>query len=251
MSAVNISETTIYQPVVVKTLANQEQLIRELLRSVVVGFYQSGSSPLGICGNRLMFNKIQGTNLRDIWGKITLEQQEDLLKQLVQQLVEIKERYQQSDQTLLKRLNLDLDWGSFMSKNQRYLLTLNQSLIFKLKPDLDDLDGVQDLTLTHGDLGLSNILLSGTSLKLIDFEHTVEAPLEFDLAPSFFWRDDNSLPLEKINKIFDQEYRSLDQGRFTKLVSLYLVNQLRLADLEGDQEKYQQLLTKAYERNLL
>lgn len=252
MSAVDISETTIYQPVVVKTLASQEQLIRELLRSTVVGFFQNGSSPVGVSGNCLMFNKIQGVTLREIWVNLAVNQQDILLTKLVDELLKIREKYQLSDSSFLKKLNLDLDWGSFVSNCVRYLEESTDLRIKKFSDILLNLMVIDsNLTLTHGDLGLSNVMLSGTELKLIDFEHVVEAPLEFDLAPSFFWKDGNSLPLAKIYQAFIQKGDVLDQKLIEKLVILYLVNQLRLAESAKDPEKYQQLLLKACERKLI
>jgi serine/threonine protein kinase len=95
-------------------------------------------------------------------------------------------------------------------------------------------DYSKQLTITHRDIHLDNILVEKSGgvgrTHLIDFEHCMEAPIEFEFQNSVFWRDEKSLNVDSIAHILRSSYRVPYPNEIeNELTSLYFADQVNLA----------------------
>jgi len=116
------------------------------------------------------------------------------------------------------------------------------------------INDTKNLTVTHRDLHLDNILIGRdkgyNKFYVIDFEHTIEAPLEMEFQNSLFWNDEKSLQVENIVKIMRDEYRvNYSKEREEKLSVLYIADQVNMAITLGDNNKVSFILNKYAKRN--
>lgn len=258
MSAEKISEQTIFQPVVVKTITDNKTLVKELMRSTVIGLIAGNCLPLGVEDRELMLKKVQGVTLSEVWEKLNESQKDGVMVKLAELLLAIKERYEVEGKSLIASSGVEMSWDEFLLANEQFLVRQGDSLNISLK-QLGGLKKIvrqsreikSGMTLVHGDLGLSNVLLNGIKLQLIDFEHTVEGPIELELAVANFWSDENSLPVEVVVTALEKLGQPINKERLAEMTSVYLVNQLRLADEVGDGVKSEELIIRGEERGIL
>jgi len=105
------------------------------------------------------------------------------------------------------------------------------------------------MTLIHGDLHLDNILISNNAnadkIFVIDFEHSIEAPVEMEFQNSLFWNDEKSLSVNEITEILKTKYKIPYSEQKEKLLTkVYVAHQINLALGENDLEKLQIIAEK-------
>ena len=95
------------------------------------------------------------------------------------------------------------------------------------------------LTILHGDIHLDNILVSEKcgyqKFYLIDFEHSMEGPIELEFQNSLVWQDEKSLDIVTIVDLLINHYRvPYDPNKEKLLRAVYVANQINNA-LEENQ----------------
>jgi hypothetical protein len=135
-----------------------------------------------------------------------------------------------------------ITWQKFLMMNSAKHFDVIQRLS-QITPD--------KLTLVHGDLNLANLITDGEKLRVIDFEHVMVGPWEFELAPALFWQDEVSLPAERLIDAMTSAGMKCNEQAINDCLVLYFINQLRLADEAGDTNKRKLLVDKARERMII
>lgn len=107
------------------------------------------------------------------------------------------------------------------------------------------------LTLTHRDLHLENLLLAKSNefsrFYVIDFEHSLQAPVELELQNSIFWQDDKSLNFGEIIFILKNNYSvPFNEDLLQPMYDFYFADQLNIALQRRDVMKIDLLIEKYY-----
>lgn len=144
-----------------------------------------------------------------------------------QKLIQIKEDLKNNEQTLRK-------FGS--TKITKKLLSDLEILI--------NYNNYKTITYVHGDLHLGNIILNDSGVCLIDFEHSMEAPIELELQNSIFWNDEMSLDVEICRSLIVKARIEYSAELEILLMSFYISKQLLLALKEQDFLKLNLLINK-------
>jgi len=251
MSAVSVSETNINSLVIAKQLDSPSQLLRELVAGVLFDVSQDGCLGFGVSSGCLISNKLSGPILLNLWYQLTLIQRRRVVSSLARLLLKVQFTYIQQQQQIVSELGGVISWRKFTELNQRALgrpdlVTLLDQSLAGIQTTLSRLRHVplDSLTLVHGDLNLANIILQGQVLRLIDFEHAVEGPLELEFAPMLFWADSVSLPPKMLFQALSKLGCKCSRPLIRDCLILYFVNQLRLALDSHDQAKTKLLITK-------
>ncbi len=255
MSAIEITEKILRTKIITKEVASQQLLLRELVGGTLFDLAQQGRMVIGVENGKLIINKIKGETLSDIWDDLSSVQKNMCLTKIAFLLTKVREAYKLNGATLLSEVSDFLSFSNFMERNLIFISKLtslsppNKRLLIRQLLELK-LDAF-DLTLIHGDLNLANIIQSEDQLMLIDFEHVVEAPIELELAPAAFWKDQVALPLAPFRKALQSVGLSLSSEHLKQSLALYFVNQLRLAKQSNDQKKIKQLTSIAIKRQII
>jgi len=175
MSALNVTETTIFKTAIVKKFDGCESMLSELRRSVAASILLDEPIFIANSINELVLNKHDGTTLADIWTDLSDSRRDEMVKMVAMMLV--------------KFVNKTQERGEFL---------IREGLIKDVREIIEVPLVSGPITVVHGDLGLSNIMLVGLGLRFIDFEHVVLGPLALELAPGLFWKDKNCLPTETL-----------------------------------------------------
>lgn len=144
------------------------------------------------------------------------------------------------------------DWESYIEDLASYLDSgdyidrVSTSTIVRLRQRIIYLQGV-DWTLfrlypLHRDLCKTNFLKTDSGTCLIDFEHHLVAPIEYEFCNSVFWNDYASLSVDKAVETLREQGVYLSRWLMLVLCSLYFLDQLRLAERNSDAEKLQLLI---------
>lgn len=106
---------------------------------------------------------------------------------------------------------------------------------------------IQSMVLNHRDLHLENILVDPVtkSIYLIDFEHSLWAPLEYEFQNSIFWDDADALNFLSLKQMFALQNIVLSTDKLNILQDLYFLDQL-LIGLRNKQSAKCRLLVERY-----
>lgn len=97
----------------------------------------------------------------------------------------------------------------------------------------------------HRDLCWSNALATSTkSFRVIDFEHSLIGPIEYEFANSVFWKDEMSLDIGHVLEIGQKEGLHINMILINRLVIAYFIDQIRIAITNNDLDKVQLLVNK-------
>lgn len=198
MSAVNVTETTIFRNAIVKKFDDCEAMLSELRRSVAASILLDEPVFLANSCNELVVGKHDGTTLAEIWPHLSESRRREMMVMVAKMLVRFIERTKER--------------GDFLIKEG--LIRDVREMIY-----IPEVSG--PITMVHGDLGLSNIMLVGKDLRFIDFEHVVLGPLALELAPGLFWRDKNCLPTELMIDELNKLGIDISITDVTKMVPVY------------------------------
>lgn len=198
MSAVNVTETTIFKNAIVKRFDDCEAMLSELRRSVAASILLDEPVFLANSSNELLIGKHDGTTLAEMWPNLSEVRRREMIAMVAKMLARFIEKTKEKGEFLVKE---------GLVKDVREIV--NVPLVSG------------PITMVHGDLGLSNIMLVGLKLKFIDFEHVVLGPLALELAPALFWRDDNSLPVEEVVVALNKLGIEISMADVEKMVPVY------------------------------
>lgn len=198
MSALNVTETTIFKTAIVKKFADCEAMLSELRRSVAASILLDEPVFLANSSNELLVGKHDGTTLAVMWPNLSDTRRREMVVMVAKMLVRFVEKTKEK--------------GGFLVK---------EGLVKDVKEIIDIPLVSGPITMVHGDLGLTNIMLVGLDLKFIDFEHVVLGPLALELAPGLFWRDKNCLPIELMIDELNKLGIEISMDDVVKMVPIY------------------------------
>ena len=127
-----------------------------------------------------VLEKINGVSLYCIWHTLKEKERENVIRQLCLSLRKIH-----------KNTDIKDNWYKIISdkfnelyKNTKLLNLFNNSekeLIDKAYAKFSSFLGIEKFVLIHNDLHFDNIIYNNGKIKLIDFERSVYAPIDFEL----------------------------------------------------------------------
>lgn len=246
MSAKNIQNSVIFQHLVKKNFASEAFLYQEVMGTVLAGLVGMSEQKVVLSSDSLMVEKVAGMTLSNLSEQMNDELKKVTAQKLAEKLKKVKETYD-AKKEIIKSIFGCLSFDHLIEINREKFLEIfgdpNDLVEMKKMLEKEDLN----MTICHGDLNLSNIMLVGNELVLIDFEHVTEAPMAFELASSFLFNDVKSLDLKSIKSALLRMGILIPEGVLALMTKLYLVDQLRKAD----KEREQQLIKIAEERKLI
>jgi len=98
----------------------------------------------------------------------------------------------------------------------------------------------------HRDLHWGNLLVSKNQVEIMDFEHFLVGPLEYEFCNSLFWNDRWSLDFKMIRKEFEKKGVYLNFYLAVKLTVVYFIEQLDIAFKNKDTNKVKLLFLKFF-----
>lgn len=243
MSAKNIDNTIIFQHLVKKNFTNTALLYREAVGTMLAGLVKMTDQKMVISTGNLMVDKVAGVTLSNLSEQMNDDFKFLVIEKLAAKLKAVKNNY---------RSKVGIFDEVFGCLSFESLIKRNKETLFKLFPNIDIFKKLTEMskermTICHGDLNLSNLMLSGSELVLIDFEHVTEAPLEYDLASSFVFDDEKSIDLKMTIKALENIGQKISMDDLRLMAKLFLANQVSGAN----KEKMKSLINKAKERNIL
>jgi len=113
---------------------------------------------------------------------------------------------------ILKSLNLELVDNTLIEEINNYLpfiksLISSRKKLYKLK---DYIDVYPQNRICHGDLHLSNLLISQKKLFLLDWDYRVKSCLGFDLAMFSYLENFNKVQINQISKVFNLSVKEIN-----------------------------------------
>ena len=127
-----------------------------------------------------VLEKINGVSLYCIWHTLTEKERENVIRQLCLSLKKIH-----------KNTDIKDNWYNIISNkfNKLYKKAISLNLFSNIEKELIDKAynkfsyylGIEEFVLLHNDLHFDNIIYDDGKIKLIDFERSVYAPIDFEL----------------------------------------------------------------------
>lgn len=170
--------------------------------------------------------RIKGINLSEAWPNLTWAERTHAVKQIwdimqavyavdigkAQELSSKKPWYSSLEEDeILSRFNYYVEKGVFTPEQGAVLSDLLKRLWSKLP--------IGTVVLNHGDITMDNLLWNeGNIVSLMDFEHSVIAPMEIDLNSFInlaFFHEEGNIPVDENNDVEFQQYKV----EITKLLS--------------------------------
>jgi hypothetical protein len=148
--------------------------------------------------------------------------------------------------------------NDFMSVQKALSAFMSQKEIEQVKLSLKkiatDTTFRKDLVILHRDLHLDNILVKNDEMFdkffFIDFEHSMEGPLELELQNSLFWDDEKSLNVRSIVDVLTTVYNvPYNKSKEVALMPVYFADQINLA-LKHEQLQKVQVLVDVFHKKL-
>lgn len=225
MSAKEIQNTIIFQHLVKKEFDRADLMCQEVLGTFLAQIVGMTEQKMITDSRCLMMEKVNGVSLTSLSDQIGDELEEMLMEKLALKMVKIKKEY------VSEVGNMECFLGAF---GYRKLVEKNKKLLIKffgehILREISDISR-ERLTICHGDLNLSNLMLVGSDLVLVDFEHVVEAPIEFDLACSAFFGDMKSLNVDLVVGLLRKAGVEILDDNLRSMTKLYFADQIRKAD---------------------
>lgn len=230
MSAKEIQNTIIFQHLVKKEFDRAELMCQEVLGTFLAQRVGMTSQKMVTDSSSLMMEKVSGVTLTSLCDQIGEELSKMVIDKLVEKLVRVKKKYLLSA-VEIKCLLGQFDFKSLVEKNKNILIKYFGELVISEISSMSQ----DKFTICHGDLNLSNIMLTGSDLVLVDFEHVVEAPIEFDLACSVFFSDSKSLNVDLVVEKLGAGGIKISENDLKLMVKLYFADQMRKASFEKQQ----------------
>lgn len=227
MSAKEIQNTIIFQHLIKKKFDQDSLMCREVIGTFLAQQVGMTDQKMVTSLDSLMMEKVNGVSLTSLGDQASEELEEMLMQKLASKLLEVKNKY------LSKRKEINCFLGDFgfetlVLKNREIVLRyFGEGLYKRIISISSDM-----YTICHGDLNLSNLMIVGSDLILVDFEHVVEAPIEFDLACSAFFDDFKSLNITTVVKSLSRLDQVIDADTLTLMIKLYFADQMRKAEPE-------------------
>ena len=127
-----------------------------------------------------VLEKINGVSLYCIWHTLKEKERENVIRQLCLSLKKIH-----------KNTDIKDNWYNIISNkfNKLYKKAISLNLFSSIEKELIDKAynkfsyflGIEEFVLLHNDLHFDNIIYDDGKIKLIDFERSVYAPIDFEL----------------------------------------------------------------------
>ncbi len=246
MSAKNIQNSVIFQHLVKKNFASEAFLYQEVVGTVLAGMVGMSEQKVVLSSGCLMVEKVAGMTLSNLSEQMNDELKKITAQKLAEKLKKVKETFDKK-KSVFKSTFGCLSFDRLIEINREKFLDVFDDPISLAEIEKMSERRDVNMTICHGDLNLSNIMLVGSELILIDFEHVTEAPMAFDLACSLLFCDEKSLDIKNVKSALFQMGILIPERELVLMTKLYLVDQLRKAD----KEKEQQLIKLARERKLI
>src|SRR5574344_1342153 len=127
-----------------------------------------------------IIEKLEGVSLYNVWHTFDEVKREDIIKQLCTILKSFHNnkghKYNWSNylkKDIIKNLNKAIKKNFFKDKELKLIYKAINKFDFYLKSD--------DFYFIHNDVHLDNIIYYNDQIKIIDFERSIDAPLDFEL----------------------------------------------------------------------
>ena len=127
-----------------------------------------------------VLEKINGVSLYCIWHTLKEKERENVIRQLCLSLKKIHKNTEKNG-----------DWYKIISNkfSKLYKKSISLNLFSNIEKELIDKAynkfsyflGIEEFVLLHNDLHFDNIIYNNGKIKLIDFERSVYAPIDFEL----------------------------------------------------------------------
>lgn len=193
-------------------------------------------------------SKQHGQNLFDVWPKLTKEEKEQTLKELLSIIKTLHKRDNPNPEELTNLFNSYLNQAISSNVLKPDQIEQLRSLSERIIPYFKD----TKFGFIHGDIHFNNIIYTEEGLKLIDFESSKIGPLdkEFDTLfrmardPSSFSKDQNKDDYEGIIEFFIENYPEVcSEENFQNHLLIYdCINSLRWIKLYPDYPRYNDIL---------
>lgn len=148
------------------------------------------------------------------------------------------------------------EWNSYLLQLQEYFASCSQlnscltkqekAIIIGILEWLTSRDwNLHKLFPLHRDICWTNALKDSYGrIKLIDFEHHLHGPIEYEFANSLFWQDSLSVNVDSLIEEADSRGVYINRLLANRLVIAYVLDQLRIADRLKDSDKLALLTSK-------
>lgn len=168
-------------------LSNEDNFKREIdfynlnnLNTFIPKLYYSNTSKEDVPYYYEIIEKINGVSLFNVWHIYSEEQRENIIKQLCD---------------CIKRMHMNkgnsYNWSKYMKNEFKSLYkkiielnVFNEDELLLLKQAYNEFDKYlesNEFVLIHNDLHFDNIFIDNGKIKIIDFERSMYAPMDFEL----------------------------------------------------------------------
>lgn len=242
MSAKNLENTILFQHLVKKTFTEDFLRYRELIGSVLAQSVGMSEQKVISGSTELMVEKVSGVTLSNLAEQMNEELKEMVNLKLAEKILTIRNEYR-AKKEMIQEVFTGFCYRELIGRNLKSIMEVGgEVLLNKLKTLKED-----KLTICHGDLNLSNVMLVGHKLALIDFEHITEAPVSFEFGSAILFDDDKSFCVAGIKKSLVALGVEISEDDMNLGAKLFLADQITKAD----RDKRKILIKKAKERNLI